>query len=386
MYSILTLNKISNKGLLKFGDKYTYSAEEERPDAILVRSASMHEMSICPNTVAVARAGAGVNNIPIEKYSENGIVVFNTPAANSNAVKELVIAGLLLSSRKIIPAVEWVKTLKGKDDAVKLIEKEKSAFSGPEILGKALGVIGLGAIGRIVAESAVSLGMNVIGYDPYLTQSDKKAISSSVTLFEDIDDIFKNADYISLHTPLTDGTKGLINEKSIRLMKENVRILNFARGELVNSYDIKEGLKSKKVAAYITDFPDNNLICTDGVIAIPHLAASTPESEDNCATMAVNQLIEFLENGSITNSVNFPLVTLEKVHTHRMTVIHKNITGIVSKITTTLAKENININNMVNKSKGDYAYTVIDTDTDVSSTAVQSVNGMENIIRVRKIK
>ncbi len=386
MFNILTLNKISNKGLLNFGDNYNCSADEKTPDAILVRSASMHETSFSSNTVAVARAGAGVNNIPIEKCSENGIVVFNTPGANSNAVKELVIAGLLLSSRKIIPAVEWVKTLKESSDAVKLIESGKSAFAGPEIYGKTLGIIGLGAIGKLVADSTLSLGMNVIGYDPFLTESDKAQIHSGVKFAEKISEIFKLSDYISLHVPLNNDTKNSINKDSINLMKKNVRILNFARGELVNSNDIKEAIKSEKVAQYITDFPDCNLICTDGVVAIPHLAASTPEAEENCATMAVKQLKNFLESGSIMNSVNFPSVELEENDSHRITVIHKNISGTVSQITSTLAKENINIGNMVNKSKDCYAYTVIDTDTPVSSAVIKSVNELKNIIRVRRIK
>lgn len=386
MYSILTLNKISSKGLSIFGDGYTYSSEEKNPDAVLVRSTSMHEFQLTSSTVAVARAGAGTNNIPILKYTEGGIVVFNTPSANANAVKELVIAGLLLSSRKIIPAVEWVKTLKDSDDAVKRIESGKSAFSGPEISGKTLGIIGLGAVGRLVANSAVSLGMIVIGYDPYLTESEKKQIHSSVNVIDNLNDIFKFSDYISLHVPLNDTTKNLIGKDSISLMKENVRILNFARGELVDSHDIKEALKTKKVAVYVTDFPNGDLICTDGVIAVPHLAASTPEAEENCAVMAVKQVKKFLENGSIINSVNFPSVILNETDGHRMAVIHKVDTDAISKITATLVKENINTVNMESCSNGKYSYTVIDTDTYISTLSLKAVNDINGVIRVRRIK
>lgn len=387
MYSILTLNKISETGLCNFSDEYNCATEIANPDAILVRSAAMHDMEFAENTLAIARAGAGVNNIPIDRCSEKGIVVFNTPGANANAVKELVIAGLLLTSRKIVPAIDWAKTLKGNGDTVpKDVEKGKSAFAGPEILGKTLGVVGLGAIGILVANAAATLGMKVIGYDPFLSEKGKASLNAGVTVTADINDIFTKSDYITLHLPLNADTKGLISKSSIAVMKENVRILNFARGELVDTNDIIEALEDGKVAAYITDFPNDALIGATGVIAIPHLGASTPESEDNCAVMAVNQVADYLENGNITNSVNLPAVSVARNGKHRMTIIHKNVAGIVSSITSTLASENVNIDNMVNKSKGEYAYTMIDTDTDVSEEAIKAVTGIESVIRVRVIK
>lgn len=387
MYNILTLNKISETGLCNFSDEYNCATEIANPDAILVRSAAMHDMKFAENTLAIARAGAGVNNIPIDRCSEEGIVVFNTPGANANAVKELVIAGLLLTSRKIVPAIDWAKTLKGNGDTVpKDVEKGKSAFAGPEILGKTLGVVGLGAIGILVANAAATLGMKVIGYDPFLSEKGKASLNAGVTVTADINDIFTKSDYITLHLPLNADTKGLVSKSSIAVMKDNVRILNFARGELVDTNDIIEALEDGKVAAYITDFPNDALIGATGVIAIPHLGASTPESEDNCAVMAVNQVADYLENGNITNSVNLPAVSVARNGKHRMTIIHKNVAGIVSSITSTLASENVNIDNMVNKSKGEYAYTMIDTDTDVSEDAIKAVTGIESVIRVRVIK
>lgn len=387
MYNILTLNKISETGLCNFSDEYNCATEIANPDAILVRSAAMHDMEFAENTLAIARAGAGVNNIPIDRCSEEGIVVFNTPGANANAVKELVIAGLLLTSRKIVPAIDWAKTLKGNGDTVpKDVEKGKSAFAGPEILGKTLGVVGLGAIGILVANAAATLGMKVIGYDPFLSEKGKASLNAGVTVTADINDIFTKSDYITLHLPLNADTKGLVSKSSIAVMKDNVRILNFARGELVDTNDIIEALEDGKVAAYITDFPNDALIGATGVIAIPHLCASTPESEDNCAVMAVNQVADYLENGNITNSVNLPAVSVARNGKHRMTIIHKNVAGIVSSITSTLASENVNIDNMVNKSKGEYAYTMIDTDTDVSEDAIKAVTGIESVIRVRVIK
>lgn len=387
MYNILTLNKISETGLCNFSDEYNCATEIANPDAILVRSAAMHDMKFAENTLAIARAGAGVNNIPIDRCSEEGIVVFNTPGANANAVKELVIAGLLLTSRKIVPAIDWAKTLKGNGDTVpKDVEKGKSAFAGPEILGKTLGVVGLGAIGILVANAAATLGMKVIGYDPFLSENGKASLNAGVTVTADINDIFTKSDYITLHLPLNADTKGLVSKSSIAVMKDNVRILNFARGELVDTNDIIEALEDGKVAAYITDFPNDALIGATGVIAIPHLGASTPESEDNCAVMAVDQVADYLENGNITNSVNLPAVSVARNGKHRMTIIHKNVAGIVSSITSTLASENVNIDNMVNKSKGEYAYTMIDTDTDVSEEAIKAVTGIESVIRVRVIK
>ena len=387
MYNILTLNKISETGLCKLSNEYNCSTEMANPDAILVRSASMHEMDFEENTLAIARAGAGVNNIPIDKCSEAGIVVFNTPGANANAVKELVLTGLFLSSRKVIPAIEWAKTLKGNGDTVpKDVEKGKGAFAGPEIKGKTLGVIGLGAIGILVANAAAALGMNVIGYDPFLSVEQSITLNHHIKLTDNLNTIYTESDYITLHLPLNDKTRGLINAETIGIMKDGVRILNFARGELVDTANILEALENGKVSAYVTDFPNDAVIGATGVIAIPHLGASTPESEDNCAVMAVQQVADYLENGSIVNSVNYPAVTLAPSDKHRITIMHKNISGIVSKITSAFANEDVNIDNMVNKSKGEYAYTVVDSDTEASAEAISALKKINGIIRIRVIK
>lgn len=387
MYKILTLNKISENGLKKFPETYTYSSEEVNPDAILVRSASMHEMEFDANTKAIARAGAGVNNIPLDRCSEKGIVVFNTPGANANAVKELVLCAMLMSSRKIVSALDWVKTLKGNGAEVsKMVEKGKSAFAGPEIKGKKLGVIGLGAIGVLVANAADALGMEVYGYDPYLSVDAAWSLSRTIHHAASQDEIFKNCDYITLHVPLTPDTKEVICKKNIDLMKDNVRIMNFARGDLVKNEDILEALNNSKVAAYATDFASDELIGAPGVIILPHLGASTPESEDNCAVMAVAEIRDFLENGNITHSVNMPDVAVPRTGRTRITIIHKNVPNVISKITTTVADENINIDNMVNKSRGEYAYTMLDTDADVSEEAIAAITQLEETVKVRVIK
>lgn len=387
MYKILTLNKISENGLKKFPETYTYSSEEANPDAILVRSASMHEMEFDANTKAIARAGAGVNNIPLDRCSEKGIVVFNTPGANANAVKELVLCSMLMSSRKIVSALDWVKTLKGNGAEVsKMVEKGKSAFAGPEIKGKKLGVIGLGAIGVLVANAADALGMEVYGYDPYLSVDAAWSLSRTIHHAASQDEIFKNCDYITLHVPLTPDTKEVICKKNIDMMKDNVRIMNFARGDLVKNEDILEALNNSKVAAYATDFASDELIGAPGVIILPHLGASTPESEDNCAVMAVAEIRDFLENGNITHSVNLPDVAVPRTGRTRITIIHKNVPNVISKITTTVANENINIDNMVNKSRGEYAYTMLDTDADVSEEAIAAITQLEETVKVRVIK
>lgn len=386
MYKILTLNKISKTGLKNFPDTYAHSGEETNPDAILVRSASMHDMELPENTKAIARAGAGVNNIPIDKCSEKGIVVFNTPGANANAVKELVLCAMLLSSRKIVSAIDWEKTLKGNGDEVpKMVEKGKSAFAGPEIKGKTLGVIGLGAIGVLVANAALSLGMTVYGYDPFLSVDAAWSLSRGVHHAASLDEIFANSDYITLHVPSTPDTKGMICKKNIDTMKDNVRIMNFARGDLVNTADILEALNNSKVAAYATDFGCDELIGAPGVLVMPHLGASTPESEDNCAVMAVDEIRDYLENGNITHSVNLPAVSVPRTGRSRITIIHKNVPNVISKITTTVAEENINIDNMVNKSRGEYAYTMLDTDADVSEEAIAAISALDEAIRVRVI-
>ena len=387
MYKILTLNKISENGLKKFPETYTYSSEEANPDAILVRSASMHEMEFDANTKAIARAGAGVNNIPLDRCSEKGIVVFNTPGANANAVKELVLCAMLMSSRKIVSALDWVKTLKGNGAEVsKMVEKGKSAFAGPEIKGKKLGVIGLGAIGVLVANAADALGMEVYGYDPYLSVDAAWSLSRTIHHAASQDEIFKNCEYITLHVPLTPDTKEVICKMNIDMMKDNVRIMNFARGDLVKNEDLLEALNNSKVAAYATDFASDELIGAPGVIILPHLGASTPESEDNCAVMAVAEIRDFLENGNITHSVNMPDVAVPRTGRTRITIIHKNVPNVISKITTTVADENINIDNMVNKSRGEYAYTMLDTDTDVSEEAIAAITQLEETVKVRVIK
>lgn len=386
MYNIKTLNKISSVGLNKFDTtKYAYGDEVENPDAIMVRSASMHDMQMPESLLAIARAGAGVNNIPVDSCAEQGIVVFNTPGANANAVKELVICGLLLSSRKVTKAIEWCKTIKDEGDNVgKVVEKGKSAFAGPEIKGKTLGVIGLGAIGRLVAEAAVDLGMNVIGYDPFLPADAE--LKSGITVNNNLDDIFPVVDYITLHVPLTDETNGMINSETIGKMKDTVRILNFARGDLAKSADIIDALENGKMAAYVTDFPSADIIGVDGVIAVPHLGASTPESEENCASMGALQLIDFLENGNIKNSVNLPAVSMAKTGVARITVIHKNQPNMIATITDTISKDGINIAAFEDKNRGQWAYSIIDLDTEASQKAIDDITAIDGVIKVRVIK
>lgn len=387
MYQIKTLNKISNVGLSRFGDNYTYGDSIADPEAILVRSASMHDLELPASLLAVARAGAGVNNIPIDRCSERGIVVFNTPGANANAVKELVVAALLLTSRKIIPAIEWAKTLKGKGDEIgKLVEKGKSAFVGPEIRGKRLGVIGLGAIGILVANAAKSLGMEVFGYDPYISVDAAWGLSRSVQHARTLDEIYANSDYLTIHVPLTPDTKNMINAQTIAKMRDNVRILNFARGDLVNSADILAALSSGKVSAYATDFPSDDLIGVEGVLAIPHLGASTPESEDNCARMAVDELKEYLENGNIVNSVNIPSISMPRDNATRVCVFHKNVPNTISLLSGALAESGVNIENMQSKSRKEYAYTILDVTGVLSADAAEKLEQRSEIIKVRVIR
>ncbi len=386
MYKIKTYNKISKIGLDVFDDKYTIGEEVENADGAIVRSASLHDVEFPDTLKAIARAGAGTNNIPIERCSENGIVVFNTPGANANAVKELVLAGLLISSRRVISAIEWAKTLKGKGDEVgKLVEKGKSAFAGPELKGKKLGVIGLGAIGVLVANAANHLGMTVYGYDPYLSVNSAWNLTHNAVHIYDIKEIFENCDYITVHVPLLDSTKNLINAETIAKMKDGVRILNFARGGLVNSADIKSALENGKVAAYVTDFPSDDLLDIDGVIAIPHLGASTPESEDNCAAMAASELIDYIENGNITNSVNLPDISMPRNGKNRICVIHKNIPNILNGVTGIVAKNNVNIENMLNKSKGDVAYTILDVEDIDEQDIIEKVSAVDGVIKVRVV-
>lgn len=386
MYNIKTLNKISNVGLSKFDkSKYVYGDDIENPDAIMVRSASMHDMEMPKSLLAIARAGAGTNNIPVADCADKGIVVFNTPGANANAVKELVILGLLLSSRKVTKAIDWCKTIKDEGDNVgKTVEKGKSAFAGPEINGKTLGVIGLGAIGRLVADAAVDLGMKVVGYDPFLPADAQ--LKAGITVNNNLDEIFPVVDYLTVHVPLTDDTKEMINRESIDKMKNTVRIMNFARGALANSDDVIEALEDGRMAAYVTDFPDAKLIGVDGVIAIPHLGASTPESEENCAVMGASELIDYLENGNIKNSVNMPTVAMAKSGSVRVTVIHKNQPNMIAFITDTISKDGVNIASFEDKNRGAIAYSIIDCDTDVSTSVVSDIEKIDGVIKVRVIK
>lgn len=383
MFNVRAVNKISPAGTDNFDKaKYQFVDEGVGADAIMVRSASLHDMAFEPELKAIARAGAGVNNIPIDQCSEQGIVVFNTPGANANAVKELVLAGILISARKVIPAIDWAKTLKGQGAEVgKLVEKGKGAFGGPEVSGKKLGVIGLGAIGVLVANTARHLGMQVYGYDPYLSVDTAWGLSRAIVHAKSLREIYQNCDFITVHVPLTPETKDMISSESLESCKNGVRILNFARGELVNSEDMLAAVASGKVSTYVTDFPTDEMLCTDGVVAIPHLGASTPESEDNCAKMAAMQLIDFLENGNIKNSVNLPNVRVERSGGSRITLIHKNVPTMITQITQAISDEGLNIDNLTNKSKKDYAYTVADVDGHVSQSLIGKLAAIENVVR-----
>lgn len=391
MYKIQTLNKIAPEGLAIFPrDTYEIASEILNPDAILVRSAEMHELSLADSVKAVARAGAGVNNIPIPKYTEKGIVVFNTPGANANAVKELVLAALLFSSRPVHRAADWAKGLVGKGDEIPdLAEKGKSQFVGPEIKGKTLGVIGLGAIGAMVANDAISLGMNVIGFDPFISVDAAWSLSRTVAKAESLDALLAKADYISIHVPQTNDTKGFINADKLRIMKKGVRILNFARGGLVNNSDMIAAIKEGKVACHVTDFADEELLKTEGVICLPHLGASTPEAEDNCAFMAVHQLIDFLENGNIVNSVNFPKCRIDgpiPSKGTRLCVANRNVPNMIGQITGILAGAKLNIASMTNQNKADVAYNLIDIDDRVSANVIANLKDIDGVIAVRAIE
>ena len=376
MFNILTLNKISKVGLDKLDPaKYTCSDSVEAPDAILVRSASMHEMTLSPATLAIGRAGAGVNNIPVADFGAQGVAVFNTPGANANAVKELVLCSLFLASRKVASAVDWCKTLKGEGDAVgKLVEKGKSAFAGPEILGKALGVIGLGAIGTLVAEGAKALGMDIVGYNPKLSEERIADLTSKgIKLMSSLDELYAASDYITLHLPLNDSTRGMINGEAIAKMKDGVRILNFARGELVDSDALIAALGSGKAAAYVTDFPTDAQIGVDGVTAIPHLGASTPESEENCATMAAVEIADYLEKGAVKNSVNLPNTNLPESFESRTCFIHKEDETFGTKVTAAAAAQGAAVKNLFTASKKGLGYTVIDTDKPLDVSGIEAI-------------
>lgn len=387
MYNIQTLNKISTYGTDNFDKaKYAISNTCENPDAIMVRSAAMHDMAFGSNLLAIARAGAGVNNIPVDKCAADGICVFNTPGANANAVKELVIAGLLISSRKVPEAMNWAQTLKGNGAEVgKMVEKGKSQFAGPEILGKTLGVIGLGAIGVLVANAAIALGMKVVGFDPYLSVKAALGLDPQVKAVADVKELYAASDYVTIHVPFNADTKGTINAETIGMMKDGVRVLNFARGELVDNAAMIAALESGKVAAYVVDFPSDEILGVKNAIAIPHLGASTPESEDNCAMMAALELIDYIENGNIKNSVNYPDASMNAVGT-KICIMHKNVPAVISALTSALGDAGINIDNMLNKSKKDYAYTMIDTSADISDAVVEKLKAVDTVIKVRVIK
>ena len=383
MFKILTLNKISKVGLGQLSDNYTVSDNEANPDGILLRSFKMHDMELPESLKAVARAGAGVNNIPLDKCAEKGIVVFITPGANANAVKELVLTGLLLSSRKIMASYAWAQSLQGTEDIAKQVEKGKSNFAGPEIKGKTLGIVGLGAIGVLVANAAVALGMNVIGYDPYFSIKNALALDNAVKFTSNLDDIYAVADYITVHVPATPETKNMINAESLAKCKDGVRLLNFARNELVNVADVKTALESGKVSCYICDFPNEETVGVDGIITLPHLGASTPEAEDNCATMAANEIMAYLEDGNIVNSVNYPNCSAPRIAGKaRVCVLHKNTPNILAQITAFFGEKGINIEHMTNNAKGDYAYTILDVDN-ADDSVVTSAKAVEGIIAVR---
>ena len=386
MFQIQTLNKISKVGTCRLdAAKYTIADAPENPDAIMVRSAAMHDMEFGSNLLAIARAGAGVNNIPVDKCAEQGIVVFNTPGANANAVKELVVAGLLLSSRKISEAMAWVPSLKEEGDNVgKLVEKGKSQFAGPEIKGKTLGIIGLGAIGALVANVAIDLGMKVIGTDPFLSVGAALRLSPAVQVAKSADEVLAAADYLTLHVPCNADTKGFINAAAIAKMKDGARVLNFARGELVNDADMIAALEAGKIACYVTDFPNANTIGVKNIIAIPHLGASTPESEDNCAMMAADELSAYLEQGNIINSVNFPNAEMHANGT-KLCVLHKNVPNMLAQISAVVSAAGINIASMVNKSKKDYAYTLLDVEGTPAAATLSGITDIDGVIRVRSI-
>ena len=381
--NIQLLNKIAAVGLDQLDDSYQVGENIENPDGIMVRSAVMHEMELAPSLKAIARAGAGVNNIPIERCSDGGIVVFNTPGANANGVKELAICALLLAARNVVGGIAWANTLT--EDVAKQVEKGKSKFGGTELMGKTLGVIGLGAIGGKIANTAIHLGMNVIGCDPYLSIEGAWNLNHRVSRAATYDEVFEKSDYITLHVPATKDTKNMICAESIAKMKDGVKIINLSRADLVNAAELKAALAQGKVSAYVTDFPTEEVINTPGVVAIPHLGASTEESEDNCAVMAARELDDYLKNGNIKNSVNYPNVEMPRSGAARICVLHQNVPSILTKITAAVADEGLNIENMTNKSKGENAYTVLDVSSTPSDDAIARISSVEGINRVRVI-
>ncbi|MBQ3194874.1 MAG: 3-phosphoglycerate dehydrogenase [Clostridia bacterium] len=382
MKNIALLNKIGAAGLKQFDSaKYNIGCEAADADAIMVRSAAMHDMEFGKNLVAIARAGAGVNNIPVDRCAEEGIVVFNTPGANANGVKELTMAALLLASRNIAGGIDWANGLSGEENVAKAVEAGKSQFVGPELMGKTLGVIGLGAIGGLVANCAASFGMKVIGCDPFLTVDNAWHLSRAIIKANSFDEVFEKSDYISVHVPSTKDTKGMFNARSFSLMKDGVRIVNLSRADLVNVADLKAAIADGKVASYVTDFPTNDTINCDKIVCIPHLGASTPESEENCALMAANELIDYVENGIIKNSVNYPNIDMAKQAKTRILVLHENIPNILAQISAVLSGNGANIESMLNRSKGANACSVLDTNDDVSDAIIEGICAIEGVRR-----
>lgn len=387
MYNILVKNNISRKGLDRFSEEYSFSDNINSPDAILVRSDSLHDRNLNAELLAIARAGSGVNNVPVTRCTEKGIVVFNTPGANANSVKELVIASIILTSRKIDKALDWLKTVNvSENEFKKVVEKGKSQFSGNEIKNKKLGVIGLGSIGKLVANNLVDLGMEVYGYDPYISVNSSLSLSGEVKLVKKMEDIYTSCDYITLHVPLNSETEKMINEEAIKIMKDEVYLLNFSRAELVDEDALRNFLKSKKIYSYITDFPTANIVNISGVISLPHIGASTKESEDNCAIMAVNQIMAYLENGNIKNSVNFNDVYMETSGKVRLCIIHENRPGMIKNITKLLSDHFINIENMQSRPKDSVVYTIMDLDSYLSNEILSLLQAIDGVIRLRTIK
>lgn len=387
MFKIKCLNPISNVGLDLLSDKYEKTEEYSDADGVLVRSASLHELELHDNLEAIARAGAGVNNIPLEKCAEKGIVVFNTPGANANGVKELVIAGLLLSARDIIGGVNWVQSVRDDENIAKLAEKNKAKFAGNEIRGKKIGIIGLGAIGVLVANAAKRLGMEVYGYDPFISVDAAWNLSRDIKHINDVNDIYRECDYITVHVPLLESTKKMINKEAMENMKDGVVILNFARDLLVDEVAMGEALASGKVKKYVTDFPNTTTAKMEGALVIPHLGASTEESEDNCARMAVNQLKDYMENGNIHNSVNYPTCDMGACdNVSRIAINHRNIPNMIGQFTKIIAEDGINISDMINKSKGDYAYSLFDVDKQVTKELVEQLKAVGGVLKIRVIK
>lgn len=387
MFQIKTMNEIAKAGLDILQPDYAVGKDIYNEDGILVRSAKLHDYPFPENLLAIARAGAGTNNIPVERCAQAGIVVFNTPGANANAVKELAICALLLASRNVLGGADWVREQARTEgvDVAAAVEKGKSAFVGPEIYHKTLGVVGLGAIGVLVANAAIALGMEVYGYDPYLSVDTALRLDRHVHVVKDLSELYRRADYLTLHLPYTDATRATINADALAAMKDGVRILNLARGELVDNEAMIAALESGKAACYVTDFPDNTITLAPNVVAIPHLGASSPESEENCAVMAARELRDYLENGNIKNSVNFPNVEMERSGVQRLCIVHKNIPAMLANITLQLSKDGINVENMTNKSKGDYAYTLVDLGSAAEEEALAGIRAIPGVIRLRVI-